>query len=86
MALKQAIKKTGQVEIVLLAKADATGSLYAAVSAKDILEKLRQAGLEVSEESLTMKEHIKSVGLHEIKLSGAGVEATLKVVVKAIER
>src|SRR3989338_5046482 len=68
-ALKAALAERG---IVIRKKADEKGKLYAAVSAKEVLESLKALGFPLPDalkkESVKFEKPIKSIGKHEVKI------------------
>ncbi|MDH5597062.1 MAG: 50S ribosomal protein L9 [Candidatus Peregrinibacteria bacterium] len=73
-------------EITLNFKKKAKGEkLYGSVSEKDIIEALASSHkLELSKEMVKMKDHLKELGEHKVKLHLAeGVEPTIKVIIEA---
>ncbi len=68
----------------IVAKASKANKLYAAVSAKQIVDALKsEFGIEMAESSLQISEHIKSVGMHTIKVVVGTQTSDIKVEVKA---
>ncbi|QQR82967.1 50S ribosomal protein L9 [Candidatus Peregrinibacteria bacterium] len=59
--------------------------LYGSITEKDIVDAVKnQAKIEIEKDMVSMKEHIKSIGAHQVKLHLAqGVTATVKVMVEA---
>jgi len=66
-------------------KASAKGKLYGSISQKDIVKSIKdEAGVEIAEDQVMLKEHIKTVGEFVINVALVeGVIAEIKVVVKA---
>ena len=85
-ALKSALMERG---IVIKKKTDEKGHLYASVSAKDIIEALRALHFPVpenlDEKMIEIEKPIKSIGVHEAKISMTGEVITAKIEVKEIK-
>ena len=65
-------------------KASKTGKLYASLTEKNIAEALRaQYKVDISEESIVLPEHIKSLGNHAVQVKVGGQTQSLNVVVAA---
>ena len=71
-------------EAVISAKANEQGVLFGSVSPKEIIANLQAQGLDVVEDFVSFKEHIKTVGSHEVTLRFAeDLSAAITVVVVA---
>jgi large subunit ribosomal protein L9 len=71
-------------EAVISSKANEQGVLFGSVSPKEIAANLQAQGFDVTEYFFSLKEHIKTVGSHEITLRFAeDLSATVTVVVVA---
>jgi len=71
-------------EAVIVAKANEQGVLFGSITPGQIVENLRAQGLDVKEEFVGTKEHIKTIGSHSIMLSYADdLTATITVTVVA---
>jgi large subunit ribosomal protein L9 len=71
-------------EAVISAKANEQGILFGSVSPKEIVANLQAQGLDVTEDFVILKDHIKTVGSHELTLKFAeDLSATITVVVVA---
>ncbi|MBN1764571.1 MAG: 50S ribosomal protein L9 [Sedimentisphaerales bacterium] len=67
-------------EVTITALANDTGHLFGSVSESDIAKTLCQAGYEVQTKHVQMNEHIRMLGIHEIKLRFAeDIMATVSV-------
>jgi large subunit ribosomal protein L9 len=60
-----AVKK---VSIALTKKAGDTGKLYGAITAQEIVDALAEKGVSLEKKQLDMKEPLKELGNHEIKV------------------
>ena len=73
-------KKLEGMTFTMTRKADGE-KLYGSVAEKDLIEAvLSDAKVELTKQDVKMKEHIKTTGMHDVKIHLAeGVEATIKV-------
>ena len=66
--------------VTLIRQASNTGQLYGSVSARDIVEALAEDGVKVAKSGVVLGRPIKTIGLHEVKISlHAEVSRTVKV-------
>jgi large subunit ribosomal protein L9 len=66
--------------VTLIRQASNTGQLYGSVSARDIVEALAEDGVKVAKSGVVLSRPIKTIGLHEVKISlHAEVSRTVKV-------
>lgn len=66
--------------VTLIRQASNTGQLYGSVSARDIVEALAEDGIKVAKSGVVLSRPIKTIGLHEVKISlHAEVSRTVKV-------
>ncbi|MBO9375995.1 50S ribosomal protein L9 [Sphingomonas histidinilytica] len=66
--------------VTLIRQASNTGQLYGSVSARDIVEALAEDGIKVAKSGVVLGRPIKTIGLHEVKISlHAEVSRTVKV-------
>ncbi|ATE64934.1 50S ribosomal protein L9 [Rhizorhabdus dicambivorans] len=66
--------------VTLIRQASNTGQLYGSVSARDIVEALAEDGIKVAKSGVVLGRPIKTIGLHEVKISlHAEVARTLRV-------
>jgi large subunit ribosomal protein L9 len=66
--------------VTLIRQASNTGQLYGSVSARDIVEALAEDGVKVAKSGVVLSRPIKTIGLHEVKISlHAEVARTVKV-------
>ena len=80
--LEIAAKAVEGAEAVIAAKANEQGHLFGSVTAHHIAVNLREQGFEVADEIVRLPEHIKNVGMHEVKLKYANdLTVTVNVVV-----
>ena len=55
--------------VTLIRQASNTGQLYGSVSARDIVEALAEDGIKVNKAGVVLGRPIKTIGLHEVKIS-----------------
>ncbi|MFZ5705102.1 MAG: 50S ribosomal protein L9 [Pseudomonadota bacterium] len=55
--------------VTLIRQASNTGQLYGSVSARDIVEALAEDGVKVAKSGVVLSRPIKTIGLHEVKIS-----------------
>jgi large subunit ribosomal protein L9 len=66
--------------VTLIRQASNTGQLYGSVSARDIVEALAEDGIKVAKSGVVLSRPIKTIGLHEVKISlHAEVARSVKV-------
>ncbi len=80
--LSQRVRNT-TVELSL--RVGTGGKVFGSVSAREIAEKLSEAGIEVDRRRIVLPEAIRKVGTHFVRVKlHADVESQLKVVIKAV--
>ena len=85
----EANRQASRLEVLSLhfkARASEEGTLFGSVTARDILERAREAdlGFELDKGSVLLDEPIKSVGEHVVTMRlHAGVEAGVRIIVEA---
>jgi large subunit ribosomal protein L9 len=80
--LKTIVETVDGAEAVVAAKANERGVLFGSVGPARIAQNLREQGFEVADEFVDLHEHIKNVGISQVKLTFAeGLTATVSVVV-----
>ena len=73
-------ERLGGMTIQIGVKAGEKDRLFGSVSTRDIADRLRQEGIEVDRHDIHLREPIKTVGQHEVRVHVmAGVEAQLRV-------
>jgi len=72
-------------EITVIVKANENGELFGSITVKTISDELKKQGLNISEEYINLKEHIKHIGVYdvEIKVGDNTGNVKLKVVAEA---
>ena len=81
--MSQRLKQLVGASITMSGKASGKGTLFKALSAKDVISALKkQLNLEIDKSQLEM-DHIKTVGDHTIKIVFGGQTAVVKVLVEA---
>jgi large subunit ribosomal protein L9 len=70
----------GELTIQIGVKAGEKDRLFGSVTTRDIADRLRQEGIEVDRHDIHLKEPIKTVGEHQVRVHVlAGIEAQLRV-------
>lgn len=87
---KKAVEVKERLEALTLVfekKASAKGKLFGSISEKDIAEKIKEeANVELKEEQILMKEHIKAVGQFSVNVQlTENIQAEIKIEVKTQE-
>lgn len=84
--LEGVAKTLADVRVEFTAKAGAEGKLFGSITTLHIAQQLKELGYEVTRKKIKLAEPIKTAGDHVVTAAlGAGVEATIKVVVTAEE-
>lgn len=85
--LKIAEELSGKLEgvsIIIKAKADESGKLYAAIKAEEISEGIACKGFNIDKSKIIIKEPIKETGEHEVMVNlDHGLEVRISVVVES---
>jgi large subunit ribosomal protein L9 len=77
-------ERLGGLTIQIGVKAGEKDRLFGSVTTRDIADRLRQEGIEIDRHDIHLREPIKTVGEHEVRIHVmAGVEAQLRVEVVA---
>jgi large subunit ribosomal protein L9 len=77
-------ERIGSLSLKIGVKAGERDRLFGSVTTRDIADRLRQEGIEIDRHDIHLREPIKTVGEHEVRVHVlAGVEAQLKVEVVA---
>ena len=71
------LKKISGFVFKMVAKVDETGTLYAKIDKKDILQELVKAGYKVDINEIILNEPIKKIGRYEINLEMQNEKATI---------
>jgi len=78
--------KLKTIHLEFTRKAGETGKLYGAVTAQEIADAINKLGIEFDKKLLDIKEAIKEIGTHELKIKiFKDIKTILKVTVKANE-
>jgi large subunit ribosomal protein L9 len=73
-------ERLGGMTIQIGVKAGEKDRLFGSVSTRDIADRLRQEGIEIDRHDIHLREPIKTVGEHEVRVHVmTGVEAQLRV-------
>ncbi|MBI2046133.1 MAG: 50S ribosomal protein L9 [Parcubacteria group bacterium] len=82
--LESYLKKLGDVSVVMRAKANKSGHLFASLHKKDIAGALtEQTGMPIDEAFLMLDEPIKAIGEHEIIVKVNDKSGAFKLIVEA---
>jgi large subunit ribosomal protein L9 len=77
-------ERLGGLTIQIGVKAGEKDRLFGSVTTRDIADRLRQEGIDIDRHDIHLREPIKTVGEHEVRVHVmAGVEAQLRVEVVA---
>lgn len=67
--VKEVVKKLEGISIKLTGKVSEAGHLYAAITEKDIIDKLVEvAKIELQKKNIKLDKHIKELGEHEVEI------------------
>ena len=86
--LEKVAKAVNGAEAVIAAPANEMGHLFGSVFKNDIAKNLREQGLEVADDVVMLREHIKEVGTYSVKLEFADdliVQVSLVVVPEGVD-
>jgi large subunit ribosomal protein L9 len=72
--------RMGELEIVLIRQAGEAGQLYGSVNARDIAERVTEAGYTVGRQQIWLNEPIKALGMHGVSVN-LHPEVTIEVMV-----
>lgn len=81
--LEAALVMLNDRNLVLKAKANESGSLFAAIRAVDVAKFLQSRGVEVMASAVQLAEPIKSTGVHEVTIKSGKVAGSVKLTVEA---
>lgn len=77
---KELANKLEKEKFVISVKAGENGRLFGSVTTKDIADAVKKAGYKIDKRKLDLDEHIKSLGVHNVKVKlYQNVEANLKI-------
>jgi large subunit ribosomal protein L9 len=63
-----AAEKLKGLSVTIIRRAGDTGQLYGSVSSRDIVEALREDGVKIERQQISLVRPIKTLGLHEVRL------------------
>jgi large subunit ribosomal protein L9 len=73
-------KKIEEISCTITARAAEEDRLFGSVSAPDIVQALRESGIEIDKKHVELKEPIKMLGVYSVPINlGRGVAARLKL-------
>lgn len=79
--LQELAGKLKGLEIKLSLKAGEDGKPFGSITPSKIISGLKKSGLDIEKSQIDLKENIKTLGSHSVKLNlGYGVESNIKVV------
>ena len=81
---KSKLEKLKTVTLTFNRKADENGSLYGSVSEFDIVEAIKEKGIEINRNNVNIEKHIKEIGDSEVEIS-FGSDLTATVVVSVVK-
>lgn len=81
---KAKLEKLKTVTLTFNRKADENGSLYGSVSEFDIVEAIKEKGIEINKNNVNIEKHIKEIGDSEVEIS-FGSDLTATVVVSVVK-
>lgn len=83
-ATQEAAESLDGIDVYVIAKADETGTVYGGVTAKKIVDALKEMGVTVDEKAIRIEHPIKEVGEYQVTVElDHGIEAEIKVIVEA---
>lgn len=82
--IEEIAKKLESVSIIIKAKADDSGKLYAAIKSKEIFKSLNDKGFKISEDKIVIEKPIKELGDYEVIINlDHGLEVRIGVVIES---
>ncbi len=82
-SIEEIAKKLEGVSVIIKAKADDSGKLYAAIKTGEISEELSKKGLEINKDKIVTEEPIKEIGDYEVVINlEHGLEVRVGVTVE----
>jgi large subunit ribosomal protein L9 len=81
-AIAESLKKIKSLVVKIKEKANEAGHLFSGLTAEKIASLLQKEGIELPANAIQLKEPIKAVGDHEIKVEISGKKAAFKLVVE----
>ena len=83
-SVEEIAKKLESVSIIIKAKADDSGKLYAAIKPKEISKALNDKGFKINEDKIVIEEPIKEIGDYEVMMDiNHGLEVRIGVVIES---
>lgn len=80
---KRQAKQMAGFKLEFILKTDGK-SVFGAINQKDVTEKLKEKGINITEEQVKMEKHLKEIGEHIVKIKfNPEIETDLKVVLKS---
>lgn len=82
--IEEIAEKLESVSIIIKAKADDSGKLYAAIKSKEIFKSLNDKGFKISEDRIVIEKPIKELGDYEVIINlDHGLEVRIGVVIES---
>ena len=82
--IEEIAEKLESVSIIIKAKADDSGKLYAAIKSKEIFKSLNDKGFKISEDKIVIEKPIKELGDYEVIINlDHGLEVRIGVVIES---
>ncbi len=81
---KAKLSQLSNMTLTFNRKADENGSLYGSVSEFDIVEAIKEKGVEINRNNVHIEKHIKEIGDSEVEIS-FGSDLTATVVVSVVK-
>lgn len=82
--LKMLAEKISSVKLAFVRKVDEQGSMFGSVSEVDIVQALKEQGIEISRAAVVLDKHIKTLGDHQVSIKlHKDIIATVDFVVEA---
>lgn len=84
LKLKELAEKLNSLEIKIPLKAGDDGKSFGSITSTKLVSAFKKAGFDIDKSQIEMKENIKTLGLHNVKLNlGYGVEPVIKVIAES---
>lgn len=75
-------KKLEKIAVEIKAKVDEKGKLFGSIGRKEVIETLKERGIEIDKKRIEMEEPIKEIGEHWVRVRlGEDIEMKMKIIV-----
>lgn len=82
--IEEIAEKLESVSIIIKAKSDDSGKLYAAIKSKEIFKSLNDKGFKINEDKIVIEKPIKELGDYEVIINlDHGLEVRIGVVIES---